>query len=160
MIVTILSLFAALDAAEPAVSRTAAISLVPGPERFFLELEIRENGALIASPSISVVEGETASLSVGGPQGYRIELLAEPSPVVWYAPDAGNDVFVSSRLFLAGDVEGVSSWQRIGAATVSVEPGREAAAEFDLSGAGYARPGMQAPLSQISVSYRMSVLTN
>lgn len=160
MIVTILSLFAVLEAAEPGVSRTAAISLVPEPERVYLEVEIRENGKLIASPSIQIVEGETASLAVGGPQGYRIDLLAEPSPVTWYAPEAGDDVFVSSRLFLAGGETGAGDWQRIGDAMVSVEPGSEAAAEFNVSGAGYTRPGMQAPLSQISVSYRMRVLTN
>lgn len=151
MIVTILSLFTLLEAAETAVSRTAAISLVPAPERVYLEVEIRENGELLASPSIQVEEGETASLAVGGPDGYRIDILAEPSPVTWYAPEAGDDIFVSSRLFQAAS----GGWQRVGDSVVSVEPGSEADVQFDL-----ARPGHEAPASQLSVSYRMRVLTN
>lgn len=156
MIVTILSLFAALETGEPAVTPAATISLVPAAERFYLELEIREDGALIASPSVEIVEGQTASLSVGGPDGYRIDLTAEPSPVVWYAPQAADDVFVSSRLFMPQ----AGTWQRVGDSVVSIEPGQQAATELDVSAASRQRAGDAEPVSRLSVSYRMSVLTN
>lgn len=152
MIITALLLAGAVDAEEAGLSRASGISLAPAAARYHLEIEIREDGALIASPSLVVREGETARLAVGGPDGYRIELSAEPSPAGWYAPQAADDVFVSSRLFLAGG----GDWRRVGDAMVAIEPGSEAQTAFDLSGAGYARAGETAPLGEISVSYRMT----
>jgi len=150
MILTLILLASTFEAPQEIASRTTVVRLVPDAQHYFLELEIRADGALIGTPAISLVEGETSRIEMGGSQGYRIELTAAPSPAARYAPEASDDVFLSSRLFLPG---GRVDWQRVGDAILAIEPGTAAGAEFAAS-------ATSASVSEVSLTYRMRLLTH
>lgn len=143
MIFTTILMVAALEAPQADMGRTSVVRLAPAGDRYVLQMEVRENGALIGSPAVQLVEGEAANISVAG---YRIELTAAPSPAARYAPEAVDDVFVSSRVMSSGE----TGWQH---GTVAIEPGNEGAIEFDVSATGEAS-------STLSVSYRLTGFLN
>lgn len=156
MLFTLLLLAGAPEAPLIETSRTIMVQPAPVRERYLVEVAVREDGRLIASPAMQLVRGEPAQLSVDGARAYRIEITAEPSPAARYSADAADDVFVASRLILPGE----AGDRPVGDGVVAIEPGAGAGVDFEVSGSGIARTGNEVPATCLSVSYRLSALSN
>lgn len=120
-----LSVAAALALASFAIS-SPALSESTKVQSYMFEVEMTDNGQLIASPRLTALAGQTAEIGVGRADGdlYKVSMTA--------TPDSASTILFSSNI----DISSANGEPRHAAPKLTVKPGETATIMFGGEGPG------------------------